>query len=194
MRRPVALGSPGDLEHDVVAVGYTVTQRNSQHPLRGALPAGQQSARQAWLRLAPDSLGIEIGCRRRIAVPAGRARGSSRGGRGAPAHRGRPEDRDCCSVKHEHVRRAAAFRANRMTRANVSKVIRHERMSGRAGDRLRDDRRATQPRSSDDLERPSNWAGVAITARTQGSAYATQSRAVRDVPKGRQERPVVDPC
>ena len=36
--------------------------------------------------------------------------------------------------------------------------------------RLRDDRRATQPRGADDLESPSNWAGVAITARTQGSA------------------------
>jgi hypothetical protein len=37
--------------------------------------------------------------------------------------------------------------------------------------RLRDDRRATQPRSSDDLESPSNWAGVAITARTQATSY-----------------------
>jgi hypothetical protein len=36
--------------------------------------------------------------------------------------------------------------------------------------RLRDDRHATQPRSTDDLKSPSNWAGVAITARTQGSA------------------------
>jgi hypothetical protein len=35
--------------------------------------------------------------------------------------------------------------------------------------RLRDDRRATQPPSTDDLESPSNWAGVAITARTQGT-------------------------
>jgi hypothetical protein len=30
-----------------------------------------------------------------------------------------------------------------------------------------DDRRATQPRSADDPESPSTWAGVAITARTQ---------------------------
>jgi hypothetical protein len=39
--------------------------------------------------------------------------------------------------------------------------------------RLRDDRRATQPRSADDLQNPSNWAGVAITARTQGSLADT---------------------
>jgi hypothetical protein len=32
--------------------------------------------------------------------------------------------------------------------------------------RLRDDRRATQPRSADGLENPSIWADVAITART----------------------------
>jgi hypothetical protein len=46
--------------------------------------------------------------------------------------------------------------------------------------RLRDDRRATQPRSSDDLESPSNWAGVAITARTQASLVRRSGAATPD--------------
>jgi hypothetical protein len=52
-----------------------------------------------------------------------------------------------------------------LTHQSVLRADRHERLALRT--RLRDDRRATQPRSTDDLESPSNWAGVAITARTQ---------------------------
>ena len=54
------------------------------------------------------------------------------------------------------------------------RTARRSPRSARPRARLRDDRRATQPRSSDDQESPSNWAGVAITARTQGSACATR--------------------
>jgi hypothetical protein len=49
------------------------------------------------------------------------------------------------------------------------RTARRSPRSARPRARLRDDRRATQPPSSDDLKSPSNWAGVAITARTQGS-------------------------
>jgi hypothetical protein len=55
---------------------------------------------------------------------------------------------------------------------------RRSRLALRA--QLRDDRRATQPGSSDDPENPSNWAGVAITARTQGSPSKTLAAPARD--------------
>jgi hypothetical protein len=70
------------------------------------------------------------------------------------------------------------------------RTARRSPRSARPRARLRDDRRATQPRSSDDQESPSNWAGVAITARTQGtSCVQAPGRPVAELGRCRSPGP-----
>jgi hypothetical protein len=59
--------------------------------------------------------------------------------------------------------------------------------------RLRDDRRATQPPSSDDLQRPSNWVGVATIARTQERLTGRWRGPTRECCKSDQRRSL-RPC
>jgi hypothetical protein len=74
---------------------------------------------------------------------------------------------DTEAVKPDEPAQDVRRRASGFVPATFRKPPQRVRLALRA--RLRDDRRATQPRSTDDLQSPSNWAGVAITARTQGS-------------------------
>ena len=81
-------------------------------------------------------------------------------------------------------------------RTSTSDLKRHAQHTALRA-RLRDDRRATQPPGADDLESSSNWAGVATTARTQGTLSGQRLSAVQPGPwrlAGRSSTVRVGPC